>query len=58
MHRNSTDVSTKQERIAALAKQSPQMAFTSLAYLMDIEWLKGVGADLKRGQFGDGGVAS
>lgn len=40
MHRNSTSVSTKQERIAELAKQSPQMAFTSLAYLMDIEWLK------------------
>ena len=33
-------MSTKQERIAALAKQSPQMAFTSLAYLMDIDWLK------------------
>ena len=40
MHRNSDDVSTKQERIAALAKQSPEMAFTSLAYLMDIDWLK------------------
>jgi RNA-directed DNA polymerase len=40
MHRNSTIVSTKQERIAGLAKQSPQMAFTSLAYLMDIDWLK------------------
>ena len=40
MHRNSTTVSTKQERIATLAKQSPQMAFTSLAYLMDIDWLK------------------
>ncbi len=40
MHRNSTNVSTKQERIAALAKQSPEMAFTSLAYLMDIDWLK------------------
>jgi len=40
MPRNSTNVSTKQERIAALAKQSPQMAFTSLAYLMDIDWLK------------------
>src|SRR5215468_6671978 len=39
MHRNSTSVSTKQERIAALAKQSPSMAFTSLAYLMDIDWL-------------------
>src|SRR5262249_42948888 len=40
MPRNSTDVSTKQERIAALAKQSPQMAFTSLAHLMDMDWLK------------------
>jgi group II intron reverse transcriptase/maturase len=40
MHRNSIPVSTKQERIAELAKQSPQRAFTSLAYLMDIEWLK------------------
>lgn len=40
MHRNSTSVSTKQERIAELAKQSPQRAFTSLAYLMDTEWLK------------------
>jgi group II intron reverse transcriptase/maturase len=40
MHRNSTNVSTKQKRIAALAKQSPEMAFTSLAYLMDIDWLK------------------
>ena len=40
MPRNLTIVSTKQERIATLAKQSPQMAFTSLAYLMDIDWLK------------------
>ncbi len=40
MHRNSQIVSTKQKRIAALAKQSPEMAFTSLAYLMDIDWLK------------------
>jgi group II intron reverse transcriptase/maturase len=40
MHRNLTLVSPKQERIAALAKQSPQMAFTSLAYLMDLDWLK------------------
>ena len=40
MHRNSTTVSTKQQRIATLAKQSSEMAFTSLAYLMDIEWLK------------------
>ena len=40
MHRNSTSVSTKQERIAALGKQSPSTAFTSLAYLMDIDWLE------------------
>src|ERR1700757_106078 len=40
MLRNSTNVSTKKERIAALEKQSPQMAFTSLAHLMDMDWLK------------------
>ena len=33
-------VSTKQKRIAELAKQSPQMSFTSLAYLMDLAWLR------------------
>lgn len=33
-------VSTKQERIAALAKQSPGMVFTSLAYHIDLEWLQ------------------
>lgn len=38
MHRNLTTVSTKQMRIAGLARQSPEMAFTSLAYLMDIDW--------------------
>lgn len=32
-------VFTKQQRIAELAKRSPQMGFTSLAYFMDIEWL-------------------
>jgi group II intron reverse transcriptase/maturase len=46
MHRNSTTVSTKRERIATLAKQSPRTnlrsvpAFTSLAHLMDLDWLK------------------
>jgi RNA-directed DNA polymerase len=34
------DVLPKQQRIAELAKRSPQMAFTSLAYLMDIDWLQ------------------
>lgn len=33
-------VSTKQRRIAELARQSPQMSFTSLAYLMDVSWLR------------------
>ena len=40
MHRNSTSVFTKQQRIATQAKRSPQMAFTSLAYLLDVDWLK------------------
>src|SRR6266496_152197 len=40
MHRNSSTVSTKQQRLAKLAKQSPQMGFTSLAHLMDIDWLE------------------
>ncbi|HEY8747998.1 MAG TPA: reverse transcriptase domain-containing protein [Tepidisphaeraceae bacterium] len=39
MPRNPDTVSTKQERIATLAKQSPQMGFTSLAYMMDLPWL-------------------
>jgi RNA-directed DNA polymerase len=39
MHRNLSTVSTKQQQVATLAKQSPQMGFTSLAYLMDIDWL-------------------
>jgi RNA-directed DNA polymerase len=33
------DVSTKQRRIAKLARQSPEMGFTSLAYYIDIDWL-------------------
>ena len=32
-------VSTKQQRIAELAKQSPQMGFTSLAHPIDRRWL-------------------
>ena len=32
-------VPTKQQRIAELARQSPEMGFTSLAYFMDINWL-------------------
>jgi RNA-directed DNA polymerase len=33
-------VSTRQQRIATLAQQSPQMSFTSLAYFMDRDWLR------------------
>jgi RNA-directed DNA polymerase len=33
------DVSTKQRRIAQLARQSPEMGLTSLAYFIDIDWL-------------------
>jgi RNA-directed DNA polymerase len=34
------DVSTKRQRIAELARQNPEMGFTSLAHLIDIEWLE------------------
>lgn len=34
------DVFTKQQRIAELARQSPEMSFTSLAYFIDIDWLR------------------
>jgi RNA-directed DNA polymerase len=33
-------VSTRQQRIAELAKQSPQMAFTSLNHHLDLTWLR------------------
>jgi len=32
-------VSTKQQQIAELAKQSPHMGFTSLAHHIDLRWL-------------------
>jgi hypothetical protein len=34
------DVSTKRQRIAQLARQSPEMGFTSLAYFIDVDWLR------------------
>ncbi|MCZ6856866.1 MAG: group II intron reverse transcriptase/maturase, partial [Gemmatimonadetes bacterium] len=37
---NPDTVSPKQQRIAMLAKRSPQMSFTSLAHLIDIDWLR------------------
>lgn len=36
---NLNTVSTKQHRIAELAKRSPELAFTSLSHLIDLEWL-------------------
>jgi RNA-directed DNA polymerase len=35
----SEDVSTKQQRIAELARIHPEVSFTSLAYHIDVEWL-------------------
>lgn len=35
----SDPVSTRQQRIAELAKQSPEMGFTSLAHHIDLRWL-------------------
>ena len=37
---SSTTVSTKLERIATLASEMPQMAFTTLAHHIDIDWLR------------------
>jgi group II intron reverse transcriptase/maturase len=39
MHRNSENVLLKQERIATLGKQSPDMGFTSLMHHLNTEWL-------------------
>lgn len=42
MHSNlgTQDVSTKRRRIARLAEQSPELGFTSLNHLIDMDWLK------------------
>jgi RNA-directed DNA polymerase len=37
---SSTTVSTKLDRIATLAKQAPEMAFTTLAHHIDLDWLR------------------
>lgn len=37
---SSESVSTKRLRIAELARESPQMAFTSLNHYLDIDWLR------------------
>ncbi|MDO9535554.1 MAG: group II intron reverse transcriptase/maturase [Bacillota bacterium] len=38
--RELSNVSTKQQRIAELAKQLPDVCFTSLTYHMDLEWMR------------------
>ncbi len=40
MPRNSNDTSTKRQRIAELAKQNHQMAFTSLNHVLDLDLLR------------------
>jgi len=37
---NYEDVYTKRRRIARLAEQSPELGFTSLNHLIDIDWLR------------------
>ncbi len=37
---SSQTISTRMQRIAELAKQAPEMAFTTLAHHIDIEWLR------------------
>jgi hypothetical protein len=36
---NSSTISTKLERISKLARESPDMAFRTLAHFIDIDWL-------------------
>ena len=36
----SDSISTKRQRIATLAKQAPQMAFTTLSHYIDLAWLR------------------
>jgi len=37
---SSVDISTKLERVAKLAREAPDMAFRSLAHLIDVDWLR------------------
>jgi RNA-directed DNA polymerase len=36
----STPISTKQQQIAELARKAPEMAFTTLAHHMDMDWMR------------------
>ena len=42
------NVSTRQRRIAELAKRSPEMSFHSLSHHMDVEWLREAYGRLKK----------
>jgi RNA-directed DNA polymerase len=42
------NVSTKQQRIAELAKQRPEMRFTSLNHYLDVDWLREAYRQLRR----------
>ena len=54
---SSSSVSTKQQRIAELARIHPEVAFTSLAHHMDLDWLKeAYGRTRKDGAVGVDGV--
>lgn len=37
---SSSTVSTKRQRIAELAREAPEMAFTTLAHHIDMDWLR------------------
>jgi group II intron reverse transcriptase/maturase len=45
----SASISTKQERIAKLAREAPDMALTSLSYLMDLAWMREAYARTRKG---------
>ena len=42
------NVLTQQQRIAELAKQSPEMSFHSLSHHMDVDWLQEAYGKLKK----------
>ncbi|HAM50248.1 MAG TPA: hypothetical protein DCP92_05970 [Nitrospiraceae bacterium] len=43
------NVLTKQQRIAELAKQKPEVSFTSLNHYLDVDWLKEAYRRLRKG---------
>ena len=56
---SNSNVYTKQQRIAELARIHPEVAFTSLAYHMDLDWMKeAYGRTRKDGAVGVDGVTS